>query len=491
MFIRSGGRVTSSAIDMGFIYNLRNFFGSIRFYVIFLIVIAGLVPPVFITAILLNNYENRAISARTTTIITQSQVLAGKIADERFFESGNDPFVVDEIELLGNFFSGRIMIVDSSCKVVYDTYDQDVGKTVISSGVIECLSGTQNSNYDSDNEYIEVSVPISDSGSDNIRGAILVAASTAEISGNSAYMINTSMSYVVFFIIFIFIIAIFGSYRLLRPFGVMSDSIDKMQMDYDNEELKIMDYSETRQISEAFNEMLGRMKSVDDSRQEFVSNVSHELKTPLASMKVLADSLLSQEDAPAELYREFLEDIAAEIDRENDIITDLLSLTKLDKTTGVLNIEDVNINEMTELIIKRVSPLAQQRNINISFEAMRPVIAQVDEVKMALVITNLIENGIKYNKENGYVRVTLNADGQFFYLKVEDSGLGIPDEDIDKIFERFYRGDKSHSKETSGTGLGLSIVRNAVLMHRGAIAVDSEEGTGSTFSVRIPLANSI
>lgn len=473
---------------MGWLYDLKDFFGSIRFYVILLVVSAGLVPPVFISVILLDNYQERAISSRTTTIITQSQMLAGEISEEGYLTDGGDA-LEEEIDLLGNFYSGRIMIVDSSLEVVYDTYRQDVGKTVISSGAIECLSGTQNSNYDEENEYLEISVPISASDTDRVIGAILVAASTSEISGNAGYMSNVALGYVTIFIIFIFIIAIFGSYRLLRPFGDMSSSIDQMQADYDNDELEIMDYYETRRMSRAFNELLGRMKVVDDSRQEFVSNVSHELKTPLASMKVLADSLLLQEDAPAELYREFMEDIATEIDRENEIISDLLTLTKLDKTSGLLNIEDVNIKEMIELIIKRLKPLADKKDIKISFEVLKPVVARVDEVKMILVVTNLIENGIKYNKEGGYVNVSLNADNQFFYLKVEDSGLGIPEEDIDKIFERFYRGDKSHSKEVSGTGLGLSIARNAVLMHRGAIAVDSREGEGSTFSMRIPLEN--
>lgn len=109
--------------------------------------------------------------------------------------------------------------------------------------------------------------------------------------------------------------------------------------------------------------------------------------------------------------------------------------------------------------------------------------AEIDEVKIALVITNLVENAIKYNKENGWVHVSLNADHKYFYLKVADSGIGIPKEDTDHIFERFFRVDKSHSREIGGTGLGLSIARNAVVMHRGAIKVYSEPGEGTTFTV--------
>ena len=140
-----------------------------------------------------------------------------------------------------------------------------------------------------------------------------------------------------------------------------------------------------------------------------------------------------------------------------------------------------------ERILKRLRPLAQKSNIELIFESYRSVIAEVDEVKLALVVTNLVENAIKYNKENGWVQVSLNADHKYFYLKVTDSGIGIPQEETEHIFERFYRVDKSHSREIGGTGLGLSIVRNAVIMHRGAIKVHSELGEGTTFNVRIPL----
>ena len=120
-------------------------------------------------------------------------------------------------------------------------------------------------------------------------------------------------------------------------------------------------------------------------------------------------------------------------------------------------------------------------------ESFRPVTAEIDEVKLSLAISNLVENAIKYNHEGGWVHVSLNADHKFFYVKVADSGIGIPEEDQGHIFERFYRVDKSHSREIGGTGLGLAITRNAVIMHRGSIKVHSEHGEGTTFIVRIPL----
>jgi signal transduction histidine kinase len=229
------------------------------------------------------------------------------------------------------------------------------------------------------------------------------------------------------------------------------------------------------------------MRIVDESRQEFVSNVSHELKTPLTSMKVLADSLNGQENVPVELYREFMADIGDEIDRETKIINSLLSLVKMDKAAASLNIASVNMNELIELILKRLRPIAEKQQVEVVLESFRPVTAEVDEVKISLAITNLVENGIKYNEPGGWVHVSLNADHQYCYLKVEDSGMGIPQESLDHIFERFYRVDKSHSREIGGTGLGLAITRSAVVMHKGAIKVHSVEGQGTTFDVRIPL----
>ena len=240
-------------------------------------------------------------------------------------------------------------------------------------------------------------------------------------------------------------------------------------------------------MTDAYNKMMMRMKELDDSRQEFVSNVSHELKTPITSMKVLADSLLMQPDAPIELYQEFMKDMSEEIDRENKIINDLLSLVKMDKKSGDIHIQPTNINELLELILKRLRPIADKRNVKLVMETFRPVTAEVDEMKLTLALSNLVENAIKYNKENGWVHISLNVDHKYFYVKIEDGGIGIPEEAQEHIFERFYRVDKSHSREIGGTGLGLAITRNAILMHRGAIKVYSKEGEGTTFTVRVPI----
>lgn len=273
----------------------------------------------------------------------------------------------------------------------------------------------------------------------------------------------------------------------MKPFARITRAIDSISDGFLDEDISVSDYTETEKITTAFNKLMGRVRKLDDSRQEFVSNVSHELKTPLASMKVLADALNMQQDAPIEMYQEFMQDITEEIDRENKIITDLLSLVKLDKKAADMNVAMVNINALLEQLLKRLKPIATKQNIELILDSFRPVNAEIDEVKLSLALSNLIENAIKYNKESGWVRVSLNADHKYFYVTVADSGIGIPEDSIDNIFERFYRVDKSHSREIGGTGLGLAITRSAIMMHHGAVKVHSKEGEGTTFAVRIPL----
>ena len=314
-----------------------------------------------------------------------------------------------------------------------------------------------------------------------------MSVSTDAILNNQAELETKATIIVITMALIILLLAFVLSALMVKPFARITKSIEDVNEGYDSDNLHEDAYTETTLISEAFNKMLGRLKIVDDSRQEFVSNVSHELKTPLTSMKVLADSLLAQENVPVELYQEFMGDIAEEIERENKIINDLLSLVKMDKTTMNLTVQSENINELVERILKRLRPIAAQRNIELVFESFRPVTAEVDEVKLTLALSNLVENAIKYNKDDGWVHVSLNADHKYFYVKVADSGIGIPKEDTEHIFERFYRVDKSHSREIGGTGLGLAITRNAIVMHRGAVKVYSEEGEGTTFTVRVPL----
>lgn len=467
---------------------IRKFFHSIRAYIIIMVVLAGLIPSFFLTAAMMNSFEERRVESQTTGVVSQAAILANRIYQEDYLTSADSELIESQMELLSIFYSGRVMIVDAACQVLYDSYDLDTGKTVLSSLVFECFEqGSTVDLYDDENQYIGVVVPIQETSGAQVEGAVLVSVSTSDLTTDLNYMWKMAMLMIFVMMLLVVFLAVYGSYMIVRPFNRMSDSIDQMQLDYENNRLSVVDYAETEKLSNAFNQLLERMQRVDESRKDFVANVSHELKTPLASMKLLADSLLTQSGVPVSVYQEFMQDISGEIDRENKTINDLLDLVRLEQTKDALHIEDVNINQMIDAVIRRLDPMIRSRGIDVAFENMKRVIAQVDDLKMTTAVTNLVENAVKYNRDGGYIHITLNADADYFYLTVEDGGIGIPAESLDHIFDRFYRVDKSHSRQIGGTGLGLSIVRSTVLLHRGAIRVDSVEGKGTTFSVRIPL----
>lgn len=471
---------------------------SLKVRLFLILFIVGLIPCIFMRYAILENYEHRAVSVRTSDVQAQLRILANHLIAYRYMQDTSSEVINAELSQLSNLYDGRVLIVNYNLKVVKDTYGISEGKTIVSEEVIRCMKGENTSKYDAENGYIEMTIPITETmvvdipgeegrKFDIVRGVMLTSVSTDNITVTLEILSRQALVVEVIVIIAIFLISIVLSNLLIRPFEKITDALSQVKEGYKNEPISVPDYLETEHIGDAFNQVLGRMKVLDDSRQEFVSNVSHELKTPITSIKVLADSLRGQEDVPVELYREFMEDIAAEIDRENKIINDLLALTKMDRAASELSISQVDINVLVELIMRRLRPIAIKRDIELVYESIRPVTAAIDEVKITLVITNLIENAIKYNKEHGWVKVTVDADHQFFTVEVADSGIGIPEDCTEHIYERFYRVDKSHSREIEGTGLGLSITRSAVLMHRGTIKVVSEEGEGTTFTVKIPL----
>ncbi|MCR5719776.1 MAG: HAMP domain-containing histidine kinase [Lachnospiraceae bacterium] len=473
------------------------FLRSFRARLFIIILILGIVPCLIMRYGIVNGYENHAVEQRVNVVQNQLMIVANHLvsnnylSNDRAVGSKSDTFdVIDaELETIANLYEGRVLIVNKNFKVVKDTYDLSVDKIIISEEVIRCFNGENISHYDSEHGYIEMTTPITDTNSSNndIKGVMLTSISNDSIVGTMKVLSRKAVLVEALTLVVVLFLAFAASGLLTKPFKRVTNAIIEVRDGHRDEAISVTDYSETVHIVDAFNQMLAQMRAQEKSRQEFVSNVSHELKTPMASMKVLADSLLGEANVPAELYREFLVDIGKEIDRENQIITDLLSLVKMDKAVSAMNVSSISINEMTELVLKRLRPIARKKDVELVFESIRPVTAEVDEVKMMQIVTNLVENAIKYNKDHGSVKVTLDADYQYFTLEVADTGMGIPEEDFAHIYERFYRVDKSHSREIGGTGLGLAITKQAVLLHKGTIKVTSAENEGTTFVVKIPL----
>ena len=469
---------------------------SVKLPLIILTVLFCMIPLLVESRILASSSRQEQVERRIIDVQNQCQILSNKMSRSGYLtNSALDNAAIDtELSLLSDIFSGRILIVNSGFKIVEDTFAISDGKTLISDEVIRCFQGENTSRYDSLKHYFVLAIPIPEFEQETgtittgkTAGVMIVTASTESMYSLEESLKDKASLYEMMIFVIVLIVTILSVHLIMKPFGTLIASIRRAGDGNLDEDVNEEAYRETKQISGTINKTLEKLKAVDQSRQEFVSNVSHELKTPITSIRVLADSLMGMEDAPKELYQEFMHDISDEIDRESKIIDDLLTLVRMDKAYSELSCTQVQINGLIEMVLKRLRPIARKRNIELIFESKRDVTADIDEVKFSLAINNLVENAVKYNKEDGWVRVTLDADHKFFYLKVADSGIGIPAEFKERVFERFYRVDKARSRETGGTGLGLAITRSVVLMHHGAIRVDSVEGEGSTFMVRIPL----
>lgn len=411
---------------------------SLKLRLFIIIFLVGIIPCTIIYQVILSNYEDRAVKVRISDVQNQLKIIADHLITYNYLPDSSSEVINAELEQLSNLYNGRVMIINGSLKIVKDTYGLSEGKTIVSEEVIKCFKGSNTANYDRVNGFIEITVPIMETiseqnatpeqpeGTEVVRGVMLTSVSTDSIAMTLSILSRKALIIEIIMALCILALAIILAKILIRPFDRVSGAISEVQ-----------------------------------------------------------------EDVPVELYREFMVDIAEEIEREDKIINDLLALVKMDKSAASVNITSVDINALTELILRRLRPIAKKTDIELTLISKREIIAEVDEVKLSLILTNLIENAIKYNREQGKVNVILDADHQFFTVQVADTGIGIPEDSIQHIYERFYRVDKSHSREIGGTGLGLAITKGAVQLLRGSIKVESIQGEGSVFTVKIPLTRSL
>lgn len=433
------------------------------------------------------SYYNMLLSSETALIQTEAAVISGEFSNYSTLIEAEKAGTYNLLLQYSSINSVRIRVVDLNYKIAADSYSLETGKTIVNWRVIDVFQSKRSiSGTNSLTGCIEAVVPIN-AASGEMLGVLVANMDYSEIMHFAEGVKNRTDTVEIVLIFLILALAVLLTNFNFRHYKKAFRTVEDIASGHINKRVEKKGYTELKEFAQHFNEIMDKSNELDESRQEFVSNVSHELKTPMTSIKVLADSLNMQESVPIELYQEFMQDIVMEIDRENKIIEDLLALVRMDKTASPLNLSSVNLNELLELVLKRLKPIAQKKNVEILFESFRPVVAEIDEVKFTQVISNLVENAIKYNIVDGWVHVSLNADYQYFYVRVEDSGIGIPAESQNKVFERFYRVDKARSRETGGTGLGLAIVKSIILMHHGTIKMHSEENIGTTFTLRIPL----
>ncbi len=470
------------------IKKLRRTFDSLRWTLLITYIIIGFIPLLLFTNTIFRTIDGYFVEERKKELLSQANVISGKISTSDYLTDEEKKYKFNaEINTISEKGNYRILVIDDSGVVVNDSSRQDEGKTYLIPEVIEALDNKDVAKQQPDGT-VYAAVSIVDSDSHRI-GVVLISALTTDVINTvggikkQVYMLFIAIAIVVGIIMF------FMAQFFTEPLKKMMKVIVQMSEGHLDQRVDIRGkrHSEITDLAIACNNMADKLEQVETTRQQFVSNVSHELKTPLSSIKVLSESILLQEEVPKEMYVEFLQDINSEVDRMTAIINDLLTLVKLGQKESPLSLVETNLNELVGNVIKRLTPLAKAQNIEIEYEEIKEVTADVDGMKITLAISNLVDNAIKYTLDGGRVKVTIDADHQNAFISVSDTGVGIAEDELGKIFERFYRVDKTRDRETGGTGLGLSITHSTVLMHNGSIKVNSKENEGTTFLVRIPI----
>ncbi len=402
---------------------------------------------------------------------------------------------------------GRVLVLDANCVVQVDTGSRLNGTRFITREIGSVLAGER-----SDYGYYDMG----GAGAFWVRAALTTFSNVSAMTGFYAsgiyedgalvgvlvYISHVQEIYeslhdiqlrILFWLLLVaalvFVINLFITRAFTRPIGELNAGIAQMSRGDLSVRVNVRGKNEFAQLAAAFNSMSERLEKLDKARSQFVSNASHELKTPLSTMKILIESLVYQDPPDPEMTKEFLGDVNKEIDRLNRIVSDLLTLVNIDSGTMKLKLTPLNISDLLQEQVKRLSPLARENGIELDCTVKDSLEVMGDPLKLQQVIYNVIDNAIKYTGRGGEVRCSVARAGRKAVIRVADTGVGIPAEDLPHIFDRFYRVDKARSRETGGTGLGLSIVKQTLQMLGGDIEAQSEFGKGSTFTITMPIAS--
>ena len=452
-------------------------------------------------------FENDMIKGKKMTLQKHAIEIAQTISNKYY---NGDPDVIFDIQDLGDDVTRkeaeftRVLVLNNRGVVDYDSYNVVGAGSLLKRNILEdvpelesVLKGDQvdpkdlyipiRNNDNSLKRVMYTYAPIIHNKG-GVIGVVFLSSSLSNIDVLLSRIRNMLNLYSAIISIAIIIISFVISSFITQPIKELTQGIEKMSQGHLDQRVNISGSEEFKRLGQSFNIMSEKLENLDKSRNEFVSNASHELKTPLSSMKILTESLLHTQIDDPEIYTEFLTDIDNEIDRLNSIITDLFSLVHMDEGYAQERHEPIVLKDLILRSIKRLQMLAEKRDIELttSFGKDNPIV-EGDEMQIQQVIINLVDNAIKYTPNGGSVWVETYEGAGNAIIKVSDTGIGIPQEDILNVFDRFFRVDKARSRETGGTGLGLSIAHRIVLKHGGNIRIESKEGEGSTFYVELPL----
>ena len=384
----------------------------------------------------------------------------------------------------------RILVTDTAGRVLYDTRegsDSARGKYAFYTEIAQALQGNDAfyCSYDTAAFLSRSASPVV------YRSQIIGAVYAYEYDADQAKLLQSFQGNLarlsILVALLVTLLSVFLSRRLTGQISELLQAIRQVREGAYSHRAPVRGGDEIAQIATEFNSLTDRLQTTESARRRFVSDASHELKTPLSGIRLLTDSILQTENMDAETTRDFVKDIGQEAERLSRITENLLRLTRLD-SNAVEEPYPVAVSPVLERVVRMLGMVAREKEISLSYELDERAVVLATEDDMHQIIYNLMENGIKYSGQMGFVHTNLHVEGDTVVLDVEDNGIGIPEEEREHIFERFYRVDKMRSRAVGGTGLGLSIVSDTVRRRHGSIAVSSRpSGNGSVFTVRLPL----
>lgn len=446
----------------------------------------------FVVLLFLNIYcsgtsQRLFYQSKEASMVEKCRLAAADIATLEVLNTTNVSETVNGMEGLR---VTRLLVMDHAGLVLYDSYvaDSALGSYVVFPEVVQAMAGIKGNDvfsweYHDGSMFSRAATPIVSYGT--IVGCVYMMEYDAQqgsvIKNLQQNIFTITLALEVVVVLFSIFFATGFSKRLRRVFASMriirgGDYSHRVVMG-GNDELTF--------LGDEFNQLTERLQVSENKRAQFVSDASHELKTPLASIKLLTDSIL-QNDMDQATVREFVSDIGNEADRLTRMAQKLLSLSRIESQQDG-DCEITYMKPTIDRVVRMVTGMIEKNAIEIELDCEEDCPILILEDDLYQIIFNLVENGIKYNLPGGKLEIRTFRDGENAILQVSDTGVGIPDNAVSHVFERFFRVDKARSRSTGGTGLGLAIVRNMVERNQGKIRVDSVMHKGSVFTVTFPV----
>ncbi len=454
---------------------------------------ATYVAAILVSMILLSTYVLGALTdnlydTERVNLYTKANIISDLIKTPE----GITPETATSVRQILSGSGMRSMVVRPDFKVCFDTNEDSdvVGDVVIREAIVKSMANGEQAQAinksNSDMTTMSVAVPLISEG--KTVGAVYIVQSLYNTDMAIGGIRNNLIVFAIVISILVAMLSLVISIMTTAPIGNFISVSKEFSKGNFNVKAKEKGPLELVEMAKALNYMSAELNEYEQNRKKFVSDVSHELKTPLATIKLICDSIVTTDNPNHEMIQEFLGDLSDEVDRLTRIVERLLTLTKMDSNQNNISATPVDFVVMVNAIIRKLTPNAENKNIvlysDYSVESLSPMLLDYDKTWEA--IYNIVDNAIKYTPEGGYVKLGLELSEKNLLVKVCDNGPGIPDEDKEKIFERFYRLDDSRARETGGTGLGLAIAKEVVTLHGGKLYVEDAENGGSIFVMEFP-----